>query len=686
MSASESIGKKEEHQIASSASHPQIQQQQHPAAPSAQVQPSLTAMSKTEESLFEGDEKANGILASSDVLAQESEEGMYEYKWKLVGISEDRFKHLVSQLKYRLSEGQGEAIYEIGISDQGVPVGLEEHEFAETLETLRRMAGALQADLSVICEKWVTRRQDMDPFAMQHAAKQARSEGASGASGSAAAAPVDTAKMDRGLNSLFQEGSPVAKEPQKKFKVGEVMIRKFGNEQFLDLRIAVCGNVDSGKSTLIGVLTRGKLDNGRGFARMQVFQHKHEVQTGRTSSVSHQILGFDAKGEIINYSLVGSPDWKEIIEKSSKVCTFIDLAGHEKYLKTTVFGMTGSIPDYACVVIGSNMGVTRMTKEHIGLCLALKIPIFVVITKIDICPENVLKETIQTIHKILKLPGVRKIPFHIKSEDDVITCSKNIASDRVTPIFMLSSVTGENLELLRKFLNLLPVRRDWEKRTKESAEFVIDQTFFVTGVGTVVSGIVNQGSISANDVLLLGPDSNGQFKPAQIKSIHCKRVAVKRVQAGQQASFALKKEKRAQIRKGMVLVENKDVAKALWEFEAEVVVLYHSTTIKSNYQPVIHCLCVRQAARIVSTNLELRTGDKSVVKFRFMFRPEYLRLGERLIFREGRTKGLGIVTKLFYTDGTVAIAPQAPSTSLPPHGEEEKQPFDGKQQQQQQPQ
>lgn len=123
----------------------------------------------------------------------------------------------------------------------------------------------------------------------------------------------------------------------------------------------------------------------------------------------------------------------------------------------------------------------------------MKIPIFVVITKIDICPENVLKDTIQTIHKILKLPGVRKIPYHIKTEDDVLTCAKNIAHDRITPIFMVSSVTGENMHLLRAFMNLVPVRRDWDVRQKESAEFIIDQTFFVAGVGTVVSGVVSQG-------------------------------------------------------------------------------------------------------------------------------------------------------------------------------------------------
>lgn len=44
------------------------------------------------------------------------------------------------------------------------------------------------------------------------------------------------------------------------------------------------------------MLTRGQLDNGRGLARMNVFVHKHEIETGRTSSISHEVLGFDSKG------------------------------------------------------------------------------------------------------------------------------------------------------------------------------------------------------------------------------------------------------------------------------------------------------------------------------------------------------------------------------------------------------
>ena len=44
--------------------------------------------------------------------------------------------------------------------------------------------------------------------------------------------------------------------------------------------------------------------------------------------------------------------------------------------------------DFGCVVVGANMGLQKMTKEHIGLCLFLKIPFFVIITKIDMAPQN----------------------------------------------------------------------------------------------------------------------------------------------------------------------------------------------------------------------------------------------------------------------------------------------------------
>ena len=67
----------------------------------------------------------------------------------------------------------------------------------------------------------------------------------------------------------------------------------------------MCGNVDSGKSTLTSVMTRGCHDDGRGFARAFVFNHKHEAATGRTSSISENHLGFTANGAVANY-IVGN--------------------------------------------------------------------------------------------------------------------------------------------------------------------------------------------------------------------------------------------------------------------------------------------------------------------------------------------------------------------------------------------
>lgn len=66
----------------------------------------------------------------------------------------------------------------------------------------------------------------------------------------------------------------------------------------------------------------------------------------------------------MNYRDSGSAE--EICEMSSKIVTFLDLAGHQKYLKTTIFGLTGHIPDFAMLVIAANAGVGRW--KHTTLC------------------------------------------------------------------------------------------------------------------------------------------------------------------------------------------------------------------------------------------------------------------------------------------------------------------------------
>ena len=105
----------------------------------------------------------------------------------------------------------------------------------------------------------------------------------------------------------------------------EVLIRENNKNNHIDVKVAIAGNVNCGKSTLMGSLTSGIHDNGRGLARLSVCNYIHEVKSGRTSSIGQQIIGFDHQGKMINYKGIGSKlSWPEIVNKSSKVINFFD--------------------------------------------------------------------------------------------------------------------------------------------------------------------------------------------------------------------------------------------------------------------------------------------------------------------------------------------------------------------------
>lgn len=232
----------------------------------------------------------------------------------------------------------------------------------------------------------------------------------------------------------------------------------------------------------------------------------------------------------------------------------------------------------------------------------------------------------------------------VRNADEVVLSATNFVSERLCPIFQVSNVSGENLDLLKMFLNLLTTRV--VGLDELPSEFQIDDTYQVPGVGTVVSGTCLQGIIKLNDILMLGPDPLGHFQQITVKSIHRKRMIVREVRSGQTASFALKKIKRSQIRKGMVMVSPDLNPQACWEFEGEILVLHHPTTISQRYQAMVHCGSIRQTASIITMNKDcLRTGDKANVKFRFIKHPEYIKVGQRMVFREGRTKAVGNILK-----------------------------------------
>ena len=48
---------------------------------------------------------------------------------------------------------------------------------------------------------------------------------------------------------------------------------------------------------------------------------------------------------------------EDICENSSKIIQFIDVPGHQKYLKTTIFGLMGHSPHFAMLVMSANTGI-----------------------------------------------------------------------------------------------------------------------------------------------------------------------------------------------------------------------------------------------------------------------------------------------------------------------------------------
>ncbi|PIN88318.1 hypothetical protein AB205_0198670, partial [Aquarana catesbeiana] len=166
----------------------------------------------------------------------------------------------------------------------------------------------------------------------------------------------------------------------------------------------------------------------------------------------------------------------------------------------------------------------------------------------------------------------------------------------ITPIFAISSVTGESLDLLKVFLNILPPltnSREQEELMQQLPEFQVDEIYTVPEVGTVVGGTLYSGVCKEGEHLVVGPTDSGSFLPLKVCSIQRNRSACRVLRAGQAATLALGAFDRSLLRKD-----------------------------------------------------ELRTGEKAVVRFRFIKHPEYLKPGTKLLFREGVTKGIGHVCSL----------------------------------------
>lgn len=404
--------------------------------------------------------------------------------------------------------------------------------------------------------------------------------------------------------------------------------------------IALVGEVDAGKSTLIGVLNSNKLDDGNGKSRYELLTLKHEKEKGRTSSI-HTMIS-DINGTSVR---------------------FLDLAGHEKYMHTTLSGLTKYYPDYILLLIGGQRGITPMTKEHIKICVSLELPIIICITKIDITPKDVLNNTI-TMTKLLCKEVKIKFYYLIKNEDTLKRCMNafDISKKNVCPIIKISNITGYGLSYLKIFISKLKYNKNSDSILNKYMDenninylFTIYTPYYVKGIGMIIYGLNKGKEIKIGDVLKIGP-LYGKYHNVKIRSIHDKnRNDVNTLPNNSIGCLAIRcldkniKLTKKLMKTGQVIIDTPILVTGI---VTNTQLFQQSITIKRNYNPYVYCCNMATSAKIidivdtVGEKVELlRTNDYAEITFK-LFTPQFIYPGEKILLKDGKIRGVGIIKSI----------------------------------------
>ncbi|KAJ0357812.1 hypothetical protein COL154_009756 [Colletotrichum chrysophilum] len=468
-----------------------------------------------------------------------------------------------------LEESRG-ALYEIGVADDGTLVGLTKDEMDESITTLRVMAATLGCRVEILrhvivgeCE-WLETSELVDNVASQPAqiGRQARLWVVE-----ALVTPDFSAKHS--LAEIPESGhrevkqSPRANEP--------VVLPNRGRSTTDQLRITLTGPTTSGKSTLLGTLSTGTLDNGRGKSRISLFKHRHEVASGLTSSVAQELIGYKDHA-IFNFSQDHVESWIDIHDsaENGRLVFVSDSAGHPRYRRTILRGLFGWAPQWTVLCLAADDNEASSTKDgasstanevlgiagagvdlakaHLELCLKLKTPLVIVITKLDLATKASLQRTLGQVLTHVKEAGRvpkilqpaaggaqewSRIPSAELNKAQVLTNGMEQSVDLLKhiPIVLTSAVSGAGIGLAHALLENLPLppvptAHDFVGMAlnpeQPSCLFHVDDTFSLPAsyaslaenpnqndTGTVVSGYLRFGKLSVGDAIVVGPFPSG---------------------------------------------------------------------------------------------------------------------------------------------------------------------------------
>ncbi|KAH6895111.1 hypothetical protein B0T10DRAFT_206749 [Thelonectria olida] len=480
----------------------------------------------------------------------------------------------LSKLVPGLEESRG-ALYEIGVSDDGTLIGLTKDEMDESIATLRVMAASLGCSVEVLrmvivgdCE-WVESAELVDnpvtrPVQIRRTGKLWVAE---------ALVMPNLGFIDDSEATGFSgvsDGDPISTSAESN------AIPSRGSSTTPQLRVTFTGPTTTGKSSLLGTLSYGTLDNGRGVSRLCLLKHRHEVISGRTSSITQELIGYKA-GAIVNYSHGNTESWMDIhnYSEDGRLVFVCDSAGHPRFRRTVLRGLMNWDPHWLILCIAADeadpshggygatssaqdvLGVTAagidLAKAHLNLCLKTGVPMAIVITKLDLASKKILLKTMTKVLNAIKDAGrtpkilqpdptqhvdLKEVPSRDreKVQELLKDISRSGSMTQVVPIVLTSAVNGKGIGLMHALLENLPLpptptARDFVGMALNPEQpkclFHIDGTFnlpasygTLAGNGTqfdqgiVVSGHLRFGRLSVGDRIVIGPFPSEEDDPS----------------------------------------------------------------------------------------------------------------------------------------------------------------------------
>lgn len=310
--------------------------------------------------------------------------------------------------------------------------------------------------------------------------------------------------------------------------IAKIVIIGFNNTNKTDeYRVAFIGPSGVGKSTIIANLTYG-INDLNGSARKCVLNYEHEKKTGITSSISQEISGIK-NNCYMDYNYSSDKVWERLYTDSDKIINYIDLPGHKKYYKTRIFGILSYKPHYIIITISPDIKDLSFYKKFIKIAQINKIKIICILNKIDILNEN---------NKDIK-----------KKIDELHIFDK---------IFNISCKNSEGIDELKKYL----ININFNKNNINNINNTFNKKFIITNViknhnvGTILTGIMNEGKLNIGDKLYIGSiKPNNIIENVKIKSIHKKLLPSQYIDTDNSGSIVLD-EFITGINKNCVLVSN----------------------------------------------------------------------------------------------------------------------------------